>query len=76
MKVPLTVMDFLDRAELVYGDRVGIVDEPDQPAPSLGSLTWSARSRHGREPRPPGSTRSVSPRANASRSCRTTRPGC
>jgi acyl-CoA synthetase (AMP-forming)/AMP-acid ligase II len=40
MKVPLTVMDFLDRAELVYGDRVGIVDEPDQPAPSLGSLTW------------------------------------
>jgi acyl-CoA synthetase (AMP-forming)/AMP-acid ligase II len=33
-------MDFLERAELVYGDRVGIVDEPDQPAPSLGSPTW------------------------------------
>jgi acyl-CoA synthetase (AMP-forming)/AMP-acid ligase II len=33
-------MDFLRRAELVYGDRIGIVDEPDQPAPSWGSLTW------------------------------------
>ena len=36
MKVALTVRDHLERAELVYGDRVGIVDEPDQPAPSLG----------------------------------------
>jgi acyl-CoA synthetase (AMP-forming)/AMP-acid ligase II len=41
MKVALTVNDFLDRAELVYGDRVGIVDEPDQPAESLGSLTYA-----------------------------------
>ena len=40
MKVPLTVMDFLRRAELVYGDRIGVVDEPDQPAPSLGEMTW------------------------------------
>ena len=40
MKVPLTVNDFLDRAALVYGDRIGIVDEPDQPAPSLGQLTY------------------------------------
>jgi len=37
---PLTVRDFLDRAELVYPDRVAIVDEPDQPAPSLGELTY------------------------------------
>ena len=37
MKVPLTVADFLRRAELIYGDRVGIVDEPDQPASSWGS---------------------------------------
>ena len=37
---PLTVRDFLDRAETVYPDRVGIVDEPYQPAPSLGSLTY------------------------------------
>lgn len=40
MIVPLTVSDFLDRAVLAYGDRIGIVDEPDQPAPSLGSLTY------------------------------------
>ncbi|MEV7600868.1 AMP-binding protein [Kitasatospora sp. NPDC089797] len=36
MQIPLSVLDFLDRAELVYGDRVGIVDEPDQPAESWG----------------------------------------
>ena len=40
MFYPLTVRDFLDRAESVYPDRFGIVDEPDQPAPSLGSLTY------------------------------------
>jgi acyl-CoA synthetase (AMP-forming)/AMP-acid ligase II len=37
---PLTVRDFLDRAETVYPDRVAVVDEPEQPAPSLGSLTY------------------------------------
>jgi acyl-CoA synthetase (AMP-forming)/AMP-acid ligase II len=37
---PLTVRDFLDRAETVYPDRVAVVDEPDPPAPSLGSLTY------------------------------------
>jgi acyl-CoA synthetase (AMP-forming)/AMP-acid ligase II len=37
---PLTVRDFLDRAETVYPDRVAVVDEPDQPAPSLGNLTY------------------------------------
>jgi acyl-CoA synthetase (AMP-forming)/AMP-acid ligase II len=41
MRVPLTVNDFLERAELVYGQRVGVIDEPDQPAPSWGELTWS-----------------------------------
>ena len=40
MRVALTVNDFVNRASLVYGDRVGIVDEPDQPAPWLGSLTY------------------------------------
>ena len=40
MKVPLTVGDFLDRAALVYGDRIGVVDEPDQPAASLGEITY------------------------------------
>jgi fatty-acyl-CoA synthase len=37
---PLTVRDFLDRAAHVYPDRVAVVDEPDQPAPSLGELTY------------------------------------
>ncbi|WP_128378136.1 AMP-binding protein [Streptomyces cavernae] len=40
MFYPLTVRDFLDRAEQVYPDRVAVVDEPDQPAPGLGSLTY------------------------------------
>ena len=40
MRVPLTVTDFLERAEQVYGQRVAIVDEPDQPAPSLGTLSY------------------------------------
>ncbi len=48
MRVPLTTRDFLDRAELVYGDRVGIVDEPNQPAPSLGDVTWREVARRGR----------------------------
>jgi acyl-CoA synthetase (AMP-forming)/AMP-acid ligase II len=40
MRVPLTVNDFLERAALVYGDRIGLVDEPDQPAAPLGELTY------------------------------------
>ncbi len=40
MFVPFSVNDFLDRAVQVYGDRIGIVDEPQQPAPSLGELTY------------------------------------
>src|SRR5215510_150304 len=39
MRVPLTMADFLERAALVYPDRVGVVDEPDQPAASWGELT-------------------------------------
>jgi acyl-CoA synthetase (AMP-forming)/AMP-acid ligase II len=48
MHVPLTAADFLDRAETVYADRVGVVDEPNQPAPSLGDVTYgqlAARAR-------------------------------
>jgi fatty-acyl-CoA synthase len=41
MKVALTVNDFLRRAELVYAERIGVVDEPDQPASSWGELTWA-----------------------------------
>ena len=40
MQTPLSVLDFLDRAELVYGDRIGLIDEPDQPAESWGELTY------------------------------------
>jgi fatty-acyl-CoA synthase len=40
MIVPFSVNDFLDRALAVYGDRFGIADEPDQPAPTLGDLTY------------------------------------
>jgi fatty-acyl-CoA synthase len=40
MQTPLCVLDFLNRAELVYGDRIGIVDEPDQPAPSWGEVSY------------------------------------
>ncbi|NLV55754.1 MAG: AMP-binding protein [Acidimicrobiales bacterium] len=41
MRVPLNVRDFLDRAETVFPDRTAVVDEPEQPAPSLGSLTFA-----------------------------------
>jgi len=48
MRVPLTTRDFLDRAELVYGDRIGVVDEPAQPAPSLGEVPYREMARRGR----------------------------
>jgi acyl-CoA synthetase (AMP-forming)/AMP-acid ligase II len=41
MIVPFSVSDFIDRAVTVYGERVGVVDEPDQPAPSLGEMTYA-----------------------------------
>jgi acyl-CoA synthetase (AMP-forming)/AMP-acid ligase II len=41
MRVALTVIDFLSRAERLYPNRIGVVDEPDQPAASWGSLTYS-----------------------------------
>jgi acyl-CoA synthetase (AMP-forming)/AMP-acid ligase II len=40
MLVPLTVKDHIDRADLVYGKRVGVIDEPDQPAKPLANLTY------------------------------------
>jgi len=48
MKVPLTVNDFLRRAELVYPKRIGIVDEPDQPAESWGTLTYAQVAQRAR----------------------------
>ena len=41
MIVPFSATDFLDRALAVYRDRVGVVDEPDQPAASLGDMTYA-----------------------------------
>ncbi len=41
MLVPFCSADFLDRARAVYAERTGIVDEPDQPAPSLGELSYA-----------------------------------
>jgi fatty-acyl-CoA synthase len=40
MRTPLTIGGHLDRAALVYGDRVGIIDEPDAPGGSLGRITY------------------------------------
>ena len=41
MKVALSVVDFVRRAEDLYPSRVGVVDEPEQPAESWGSLTYA-----------------------------------
>ncbi|MCY3926564.1 MAG: AMP-binding protein [bacterium] len=48
MKVPLTVGDFIDRAARVYPDRPALIDEPDQPAPSWGTLTYGALAARSR----------------------------
>ena len=40
MNVPLTIADFMDRAAFVYGDRIGVIDEPGAPDGSLGELTY------------------------------------
>ena len=41
MIVPLTLADFLERAELVYGPREAIVDEPDPPGGGLGRISYA-----------------------------------
>ena len=41
MIVPFSVTDFIERAAAVYGDRPGFIDEPDQPASSLDTLTYA-----------------------------------
>jgi acyl-CoA synthetase (AMP-forming)/AMP-acid ligase II len=41
MIVPLTLGDFLDRAELVYGEREAVADEPAPPGGSLGRRTYA-----------------------------------
>ena len=41
VKVPLTIVDHLRRAEQVYGERLALVDEPDQPASPWPGLTYA-----------------------------------
>ena len=41
MIVPLTLGDFLERAETVYGDREAVVDEPNPPGGGLGRSTYA-----------------------------------
>lgn len=48
MKVALTVNDFLGRGELVYPDRIAVVDEPDQPAESWGAIDYREMARRAR----------------------------
>ncbi len=48
MKVALTVNDFLRRAEEVYPHRIGVVDEPEQPAESWGSFTYAEMAARAR----------------------------
>lgn len=48
VRVPLTVNDFLRRAELVYPERTAVVDEPDQPAESWGSYDYAEMARRAR----------------------------
>jgi acyl-CoA synthetase (AMP-forming)/AMP-acid ligase II len=40
VEVPLTVLDFLDRAETVFAGREAVVDEPDPPGGGLGRFTY------------------------------------
>lgn len=48
MFVPFNVADFLDRAATVYPERVGVIDEPDQPAESWGSLSFEELARRAK----------------------------
>src|SRR5712691_12116974 len=41
MIVPLTLGDFLERAELVYGAREAVADEPNPPGGGLGRFTYA-----------------------------------
>ncbi|WP_416974148.1 AMP-binding protein [Streptomyces sp. 4F14] len=40
MRVPMTIADFLDRAELGFAASPGVIDEPDQPAPPVAGTTY------------------------------------
>ena len=48
MIVPLTVDDFLHRAETVFADTVAVVDEPNQPAAPVPTTTYRELARRVR----------------------------
>ncbi len=48
MIIPLSVNDFLNRARDVYGERIGVVDEPNQPAGPWGSTTYAEMAARAR----------------------------
>ena len=48
MNVPLTVDDFLHRAETAFADTVAVVDEPDQPAAPVPTTTYRELARRVR----------------------------
>ena len=47
MRTPLTLTNFIDRAESIYRDRPAIIDEPDQPAAPL-NVTYGELARRAR----------------------------
>ncbi len=48
MHVPLTTLDFLERAETVFADRTAVVDDPAPPGGGLGSFTYAELGRRAR----------------------------
>ncbi|MGI8882075.1 MAG: AMP-binding protein [Jatrophihabitans sp.] len=48
MFFPLTIKDFIDRAEATYPDRIAVVDEPMQPAESWGEVTYKELARRAK----------------------------
>jgi fatty-acyl-CoA synthase len=48
MIVEFNVRDFLDRAEQAYPDRIGLIDEPDQPADPWAPLSFAEMAARAR----------------------------
>ena len=48
MEIPLTLIDYLNRAELVYGEQTAIIDEPEQPAGPFRDLTYKGLAQSAR----------------------------
>ncbi len=48
MIVQFNVRDFLDRAEMAYPERIGLIDEPDQPAGPWTPLTFAGLASRAR----------------------------